>query len=374
MLPASRAQRVLIVDNGAIAVDHNGRRYVNSHTGQFGCDTRNDGYEPVFIAPSAAYDKNAQLYNFCLQDHALKSRLLACHRRPRALFSARKLLHEILRSGFIYIFFPGTLGKFAALLCSLLGRPYGLYVRGSQFRETGWDRRILRKAAFALTVSPALQRQIEPYCRTVRVIRPMVTIACEDAFDRRPLVAPPPIWELLFVGRLEVDKGARELIQAAEGLRLRGLPFRLRLVGGGPLFDDFSARLKDKPLGANVQIVGLVSSKADLMRFYRDAHIFIFPSYHEGFPRVLYEAMINSLPIITTMVGGISGRMFDGVNCIGISAKSADSIVLAVERLTNNLHLLATIGKAGRETALDVLKNSEPHWQLFTKHLKNHVV
>ena len=76
------------------------------------------------------------------------------------------------------------------------------------------------------------------------------------------------------------------------------------------------------------------SGKTDLMRFYRKAHIFIFPSYHEGFPRVLYEAMINSLPIVTTMVGGISGRMVDGENCIGIPAKSAGAIVEAVERVT----------------------------------------
>ena len=184
----------------------------------------------------------------------------------------------------------------------------------------------------------------------------------------------PPVWDLLFVGRLEADKGIRELIQAAEALRLKGVPFRLRLVGGGPLFHDLSARLKDEPLGANVQMVGLVSGKTDLMRFYRKAHIFIFPSYHEGFPRVLYEAMINSLPIVTTMVGGISGRMVDGENCIGIPAKSAGAIVEAVERVTGDFRLLQAIGQGGQKTVLDVLENCQPHWRLFTEHLKNHVV
>jgi glycosyltransferase involved in cell wall biosynthesis len=294
--------------------------------------------------------------------------------RYRAVLATQELLREILRSDFVYIFFPGTLGTVAGLLCSLLGTPYGLYIRGGRFRERRLDRRVVRKAAFALTVSPVLQRQIEAFCGTAGVIRPMVTITHEDAFERPVLVAPPTVWELLFVGRLEVDKGIRELIQAVEALRLRGFPFRLRLVGGGPLFHELWAQLKDEPLGANVKMVGLVSDKAELMRFYRNAHVFVFPSYHEGFPRVLYEAMINSLPIVTTMVGGISGRMVDGENCIGIPARSADAIVEAIERVTGDIRLLNALGRAGQKTVLDVLGNSQPHWQLFTEHLKNHVV
>ena len=374
MLLTSRRKRVLIVDNGAIAVDRSGRRYVNSHTGQFACDIRQDVCEPLFIAPAAAYDENGQLYNFCLQDHALESRILTMHPRYRALLGVRELLREILISDFVYIFFPGSVGKLAGLLCSLLGTPYGLYVRGSRFRETRLDRRVVRNAAFALTVSPALRQQIEPLCGTAGVIRPMVTITREDAFDRPPIFAAPQIWELLFVGRLEVDKGIRELVQAAEALRLRGLSFRLRLVGGGPLYHELLARLKDEPLGANIQFAGLVSDKADLMRFYRKAHIFVFPSHHEGFPRVLYEAMINRLPIVTTMVGGIAGRMVDGRNCLSISAKSADSIVAAIERLTSDIPLLDAIGAAGQKAVLEVLENNLPHWQLFADYLKTHVV
>ena len=200
----------------------------------------------------------------------------------------------------------------------------------------------------------------------------MVAISGEDAFVRTPLVAPPKIWELLFVGRLEVDKGIRELMQAAEALRPRGLAFRMRLVGGGPLFRELSDRMKHEALGANVQIVGAVSDPADLMRFYREAHIFIFPSYHEGFPRVLYEAMINGLPIVTTMVGGISGRMVDGKNCIGIPSKSTAAIEAAVQRLTGDMDVLNGIGKAGQKTVLDVLENNQPHWRLFTEYMRSH--
>ncbi len=374
MLLAARRKRILIVDNGAIAVDCRGHRYVNSHTGQFACDIRQEGCEPVFLAPGVPYDENGQLLNFCLQDQALESRLLATRPRYRALAAGNDLIREILRSDFAYIFFPGTIGKLAGILCTLLKKPYGLYVRGSRFGEAWADRYLVSKAAFALTVSPALKPQIEELCGRAEVIRPMVTITREDAFDRTALDAPPPVWELLFVGRLEGDKGIRELLKAAEDLRIRGLPFRLRLVGGGPLFHDLAARLKEEALGRNVELLGLVSDNADLMRFYRSAHIFLFPSYHEGFPRVLYEAMINGLPIVTTMVGGISGHMADGRNCIGIPARSAASIVSAVELLIGDFALLNTIGRAGQKTVLDVLENTLPHWRLFTEQLKSHVV
>jgi hypothetical protein len=84
--------------------------------------------------------------------------------------------------------------------------------------------------------------------------------------------------------------------------------------------------------------------------------------------------MINSLPIVTTMVGGISGRMVDGENCIGIPAKSAGSVVAAVERVTGDLRLLQAIGQGGQKTVLEVLEDCQPHWRLFTEHLKNHGV
>ncbi len=182
------------------------------------------------------------------------------------MLAADQLLREILKSDFVYIFFPGTLGKAAGLLCSFLGKPYGLYVRGGRFRRRGWTGALSEKRHSRWDSFAPLQQQIEPFCERADVIRPMVTITPEDASARPALVARPPVWDLLFVGRLEIDKGIRELIQAAEdALRLKGVPFRLRLVGGGPLFHDLSARLKDEPLGANVQMVGLVSGKTDLM-------------------------------------------------------------------------------------------------------------
>ena len=277
---ASNRKRILIVDNGAIAVDGDGRCFMNSSTGEFACAIRRSGYDPVFTGPPEDYDANTNLYNFCLQDRNLESRLLEWHPKYHAPISTTKLLLEILNSYFVYIFFPGTLGRLAGLLCPLVGRPYGLYVRGSGFAQTGFDRRVLSKAAFALTVTPLLRKRIEPFCSATDIIRPMVAMTCEDAFDRPALAAAPAQWEFLFVGRLQVEKGVLELLETAEELRLRGLPFRLRLVGGGPLFHKLSERMRNDPLGANVEVLGTVTDKNDLMRLYREAHIFLFPSFY----------------------------------------------------------------------------------------------
>src|SRR5690606_19531454 len=59
---------------------------------------------------------------------------------------------------------------------------------------------------------------------------------------------------------------------------------------------------------------------------YLRSDIYILPTYHEGFPRTLYEAMIFGTPIITTFVGGISALMQNEVNCFEIQPKSVESI------------------------------------------------
>jgi glycosyltransferase involved in cell wall biosynthesis len=80
---------------------------------------------------------------------------------------------------------------------------------------------------------------------------------------------------------------------------------------------------------------------------YRNADIFVLPSYHEGFPRTIWEALANSCPIIVSKVGSIPYVLENGLNAILINPKSELEIVNAVMELINNPDLRMKIIKNG---------------------------
>mgnify|MGYP006084545777 CR=1 FL=1 len=218
-------------------------------------------------------------------------------------------------------------------------------------------------------MSPSIEDELRFLCKDVLTIRPMTSIDEGDRLVRPLMQAAPKCWRGLFVGNLCDDKGVRELLKAATILHEEEFPFQLRLVGGGVLYDELREWLSSSPLSRNVELVGLISDKATLMSEYKKADFFILPTHHEGFPRVLYEAMITALPIITTMVGGIPGRMENGKNCIAIDVKNSTSIVFAIKRLASDLTLYNTIGHEGQNTVLNVLRESKSHTDLLCEFL-----
>ena len=74
------------------------------------------------------------------------------------------------------------------------------------------------------------------------------------------------------------------------------------------------------------------------------------PTWTEGFPRVLYEAMSHALPCLTTMVGGIPSRMQDGKNCYALKVREANSIVAAMTRLAESPAEMARLSEASLQT------------------------
>ena len=189
-------------------------------------------------------------------------------------------------------------------------------------------------AAFILAVSPGLLDKLPDRPSRVAVIRPMCQVTPRDAFNRRFDPRGDRPVRLLFIGRIEAMKGVHELLAAADRLRTSGMAFQLTLIGGGPLYGTLAERFSD-PQG-DVQITGTIADRAQLLRAYEEADIFILPSHHEGFPRVLYEAMIKSLPIVTTLVGGIPALMKHEENCLAIPVDDAAAIFEAVRRLAGD--------------------------------------
>jgi glycosyltransferase involved in cell wall biosynthesis len=127
------------------------------------------------------------------------------------------------------------------------------------------------------------------------------------------------------------DKGVIELLNAASILKAKEVDFFIKLVGNGEYINELQNLAINLKISDKVSFEGAVFDKEEIKKYYLEADIYILPTYHEGFPRTIYEAMLFELPIITTFVGGIPGLMKNRYNCLQITPKSPVSIVEAIE-------------------------------------------
>lgn len=279
-----------------------------------------------------------------------------------------KVIFETLTrdNGFTYIFYPGHVPLIVAYSCILFNKPYGLYVRGEYNPKI--SKPVFRRAKFINTVGTIFQKDIKTINKNCYLIKPMVQFDFSNTSNIKPLQRKN---EILFVGRIERNKGVWEIVKAAQ--RLKGIfpDYIFRLVGAGPAFDDIKKFVDHHDL-SNVILQGPVYDQDVLGQFYSQSKIFLFPSYNEGFPRVLYEAMHFKLPIITTFVGNVPGLMENENNCLKIDIRSVDSIVHQLKKLVADNKLCEKLTK-NAEISLSVIFNDTniEHSELLSHQIVN---
>jgi glycosyltransferase involved in cell wall biosynthesis len=274
------------------------------------------------------------------------------------------LTREIRNSRWVYIFAPGSTPRMAATLCRLLGKPYSVYLRGSL--DKARDTAILKGAVSVICNNPLSEqaaRELNSRCHT---IMPTLSFGREQLAQNRDYDRLPT--RLLQVGRVTQDKGIPELLQAFQELRGRGHELELHLVGNGPLANP---QLLPEQIREHVHFHGFISDLDTLGACYQQADIFVLATHHEGFPRVLYEAMTWGLPIVTTFVDGIGSIMQDEGNCLRIPVQDPEQAAAQLERLIGHADLRQRIGNAGRATMQHFLDKPRPdHAECLLKEME----
>ena len=150
--------------------------------------------------------------------------------------------------------------------------------------------------------------------------------------------------EVVSVGRLAAMKGFPVLIDAVASLEE---PVRLTLVGDGP--DADALREQAAGTGAAVTFAGALDADA-VAGVLRRADVFCLPSFAEGVPVVLMEAMASGLPVVTTSVMGIPELVRDGVSGVLVPPGRPEPLARALRALAEDAETRRAMGAAGRAT------------------------
>lgn len=182
---------------------------------------------------------------------------------------------------------------------------------------------------------------------TIRILpNPVDTREYEGMVEARAEV-PEGGGHVLFLGAFTRRKGIYDLVAAAAKV-VEKRPNVVFELGGDREVSEVQHLIEEKGIGRNVRFMGWVRGEQKLSAFLR-AHIFVLPSYHEGLPIAVLEALAAGLPVVTTPVGGIPEIVEDEVNGCLIEPGDVDALAASILRLLASAELRARMSDANLE-------------------------
>ncbi|RZI85413.1 MAG: colanic acid biosynthesis glycosyltransferase WcaL, partial [Pseudomonas sp.] len=181
----------------------------------------------------------------------------------------------------------------------------------------------------------------------------VVHCGLEAAFHAGPPVPVPAVPRLVCVGRLCEQKGQLLLLEAAQKLAAQGTTFELVLAGDGEMRAEIETLIARHGLQAQVRITGWISS-GQVREELLAARALVLPSFAEGLPVVIMEAMALHRPVLTTYVAGIPELVRPGENGWLFPAGAVQELAAAMaDCLGQPDEVLQRMGDAAHQRVLE---------------------
>ena len=219
---------------------------------------------------------------------------------------------------------------------------------GFRLRNDPWMRRTYQCADLVICSGPYSAKCLDPLGIKSIAIESEVGIS-ELELYRGASNRQPGSLRMLHVARTVRTKGLRDAIRALA--KLRDLPnLTLDIAGDGEDLSSCREEAERLEISDRVHFFGN-QSRDEVEQLYREADLFLFPSFREPTGIVLFEAMRHGLPVITTDIGGPGYIVTDscGIRVPAIDPKQlAEDLALAIRRLAEDPELLKTLGTGAR--------------------------
>ena len=242
------------------------------------------------------------------------------------------------------------------LLARAAGRPYIVHLHGGGFtrfyenESNSLGRRLIRStlahAALVIALSEEWRERLLKICPGAKVEVLHNAVAIPDTARLRRLEDHETT--LLFLGHLLRDKGVYDLVRAFALVAPR-FP-RLKLVlGGVGNVEEVHKLAGQLEIKSRVACPGWLGPERKLAALATSS-LFVLPSYAEGMPMALLEAMSWRLPVITTPVGGIPRVIENEVNGLLVAPGDIEGLAAAIRRVLEDPALRERLGSAARVT------------------------
>ncbi len=198
----------------------------------------------------------------------------------------------------------------------------------------------------------------------------MQVIRCGLPFDRIPPKSPAEasVQTMICVGRLSPEKGQAGLFKALAQLRPRRTGLKLRLVGDGPDRASLEAAAKELGVLEAVSFAGRLPEEETLAEIAR-VDLLVLPSFMEGLPIVLMEAMAIGVPVVASRVAGIPELVEDGETGLLFTPSDWDELASRIDSLIGDEALQARLTMQARAkvaSEFDTRKSAEQLAELFS--------
>ncbi len=247
-----------------------------------------------------------------------------------------------------------------SVLCALafaFGVPYVIHLHSGRLAEfyqggcnalaKAWVRAVLREAARVVVLSRHWRdevRKIEPAARTTIIGNPIPVPPSVEPLRR-------PARTVLFLAWLQRTKGVLDLLRAIP-IVLRSVPEATFVIAGRGLHDGESPESIMK-LARSLRVAHALRCPGwvdGVMKesVLRESDVFVLPSYFEGLPVALMEAMARGVPVIATRVGGIPDVIEDGVNGLLVNPGQPEALARAIVAMLTDDALRTRLRESAR--------------------------
>jgi hypothetical protein len=284
---------------------------------------------------------------------------------PRLL---TRLYQQLVAAPVVLIRFPGNIASLALFICLLGGKRFSVEVVADPADYFGasasthplrriarivhcWTTRIAARHATTVRYVTTEYLQRKYPAKHADMMFGFSDVYLKDALFETPLprmARPGGTLRLINTAMMHNhSKGHSVLLQAVAELRKRGVAIELTLIGDGALRHEFETQATRLGLGDHVAFLGIVDADR-VLDLVAQHDLFVLPSYQEGMPRAMLEAMATGTPVIASNVGGIPEVLSEESM---VAPGNVAALVSGIETLALDRSLLQARAKAARAAA-----------------------
>lgn len=276
-----------------------------------------------------------------------------------AIYACVKLLSKALKDiDLVHIHLAGNMSFYRKLvifmLAKLLSAKLIVHLHGSVFKDFYNSGGVVRKKLIRFMFSKAdamivLSEGWKTFVSSISTNKSIYILYNGASTQKFHLSVKKDENEIkiLFMGRLGDRKGVYDLLEAFS-LLIEKVPCAILLLGGDGEIDKVNKIISQMNLSERIKVLGWVAGN-DKIKLYEKADIYTLPSYNEGLPVSILEAMASGLPVVSTPVGGISEAVIEGVNGYLVQPGDVESLYKRLMSLCQSAELRTSMGKESRE-------------------------